>query len=168
MRYRFVVVTVSDTRAANEQDRSGPLAEDLLSGMGLTSTGFRMGTSDDGALIASTLREAAAKADLVVTTGGTGLGPRDVTPEATREVIDREVPGLAELMRAEGVKHTPMAALSRAVVGTLGTSLIVNLPGNPKAVKEGLDALRPVLRHALDTLHGDTAHKDAGHGKEAT
>ena len=168
MRYRFVIVTVSDTRAATEQDRSGPLAEELLEAMGMTSTGFRMGTSDDADLISSTLREAASKADLVVTTGGTGLGPRDVTPEATRVVVEREVPGLAELMRAEGTKHTPMAALSRAVVGTLGASLIVNLPGNPKAVKEGLDALRPVIRHALDTLHGDTAHGDSAHGKEAT
>ena len=161
MRYRFVVVTVSDTRAANEQDRSGPLADELLTAMGFTSTGFRMGTSDDAELIASTLREAATKADLVVTTGGTGLGPRDVTPEATRAVLEKEVSGLAELMRIEGIKHTPLAALSRAVVGTLGTTLIVNLPGNPKAVKEGLDALRPVLRHALDTLHGDTAHQAA-------
>lgn len=166
MRYRFVVVTVSDTRASSERDQSGPLAEELLVEMGFSHAGFRMGTSDDQSLVESTIREAAGKADLVVTTGGTGLGPRDVTPEATRAVIDREVPGLAELMRTEGVRHTPMAALSRAVVGTLGTALIVNLPGSPKAVREGLDALRPILRHAMDTLHGDTAHSVGG--KEST
>jgi molybdenum cofactor synthesis domain-containing protein len=94
----------------------------------------------------------------VVTTGGTGLGPRDVTPEATQSIIDREVPGLAELMRYEGLQKTPMAALSRAIVGTRSRTLIVNLPGSVRAVSEGLDALFPVLGHALDVLAGHTAH----------
>jgi molybdenum cofactor synthesis domain-containing protein len=91
---------------------------------------------------------------LVLTTGGTGLTPTDVTPAATRRVIDREAPGLAELMRSVGIASTPMAALSRAVVGIRGTTLIANLPGSPKGATESLDALLPVLRHALDQVAG--------------
>ena len=97
--------------------------------------------------------------ELIVTTGGTGLGPGDVTPEATREAIDYEAPGLAEAMRLEGLKHTPMAMLSRAVVGVRGRTLIVNLPGSPRGVRENLSVLLPVLPHALETLRGQTEHK---------
>ena len=97
--------------------------------------------------------------DLIVTTGGTGLGPSDWTPEATREAIDDEAPGLAEAMRLEGLKHTPMAMLSRAVVGVRGRTLIVNLPGSPRGVRENLSVLLPVLPHALETLRGQTEHK---------
>jgi molybdenum cofactor synthesis domain-containing protein len=96
---------------------------------------------------------------LVLTTGGTGFGPRDVTPEATRAVIDREAPGLAELMRAAGLEHTPNAALSRAVAGTAGGTLIVNLPGSPKGVRESLEAVMPVLPHALEQLESGAGHK---------
>jgi molybdenum cofactor synthesis domain-containing protein len=108
---------------------------------------------DERSAIEFRLREASVSpVDLVVTTGGTGLSPRDVTPEATIAVIDREVPGLAELMRREGGKNTPRAALSRAVAGIRGTTLIINLPGSVKGVRECLGALAPVLPHAVETL----------------
>ncbi len=111
--------------------------------------------ADDETEIAALLaRLADAGHRLIITTGGTGLTPTDVTPAATRRVIDREAPGLAELMRAVGLASTPMAALSRGVVGTRGASLIANLPGSPKGAREGLDALLPVLRHALEQLSG--------------
>jgi molybdopterin adenylyltransferase len=93
--------------------------------------------------------------DLIVTSGGTGLSPRDVTPEATRQVIEREIPGMAEAMRRESVKKTPLAVLSRGLAGTRGATLIVNLPGSPKAVRENLRALLPVIPHAIDKLKGD-------------
>jgi molybdenum cofactor synthesis domain-containing protein len=122
--------------------------------------GHRPPVPDDIPEITSALHSAiAAGVALVVTTGGTGLARRDVTPEATRRVIERDAPGLAELMRLEGLKKTPHAALSRAVAGSAGRTLIVNLPGSVKAVRESLDALLPVLPHALDLLAGDTEHK---------
>ena len=160
MRHSAVVVTVSDRVAAGEaEDRSGSEAERLL------APDFelheRVTVADHEATIAGTLQDLVATGvDLIVTTGGTGLGPRDVTPEATRAVIEREAPGLAESMRAEGLKQTPMAALSRAVAGTARSTLIVNLPGSPKAVAENLGVILPVLDHGLRTLKGDTSHND--------
>ena len=119
----------------------------------------RVVVADERPVIVEALRaQVDAGTRLIVTTGGTGFGPRDVTPEATTEVIERPAPGLSELMRAAGLEHTPMAALSRGVAGASGASLILNLPGSPKGVKESLDAVIEVLPHALRLLAGDTQH----------
>lgn len=156
---KAVVLTCSDRASAGETpDESGPAVRQLLEAAGFEVTGVRV-LPDVSKLIARFLASAAVHHQLIVTTGGTGLGPRDVTPEATRSVLDYEVPGLAELMRAAGVRKTPMAALSRSLVGVRGRTLIVNLPGSVKGATESLAAITPVLGHAVQVLSGDTAHR---------
>src|SRR5690242_2255346 len=153
------VLTLSDRSAAGQrEDLSGPAARDLLLAAIPDSAIARQAViPDDRPTIEATLR-AWADADglaLIVTTGGTGLAPRDVTPDATRAVLDYEVPGIAEAMRAASLAHTPLGMLSRALAGVRGRTLIINLPGSPKAVRECLAAIAPALPHALEKLAGD-------------
>ena len=159
---RAVVITVSDACASGHRaDTSGQALVELLSELGAEIAEKRI-LSDDLAPLEHTLREICDRGDanLIVTTGGTGLGPRDNTPEATLKVIEREAPGLAEAIRAESLKITPMAMISRGVCGVRGGTLIVNLPGSPKAVKESFAVIKPVLSHAADLLAGRTQHKN--------
>lgn len=152
------VLTVSDGVAAGtREDRSGDALEEML-----VEAGFevrRALVADELEDISSALRSLSADSTLVVTTGGTGFGPRDVTPEATLNVIEREAPGLAQLMIARGLDSTPKAALSRARTGAVGTCLIVNLPGSPKGAQENLSSILDLLPHILDLLEGNTEHR---------
>ena len=158
-RYRAGILTLSDAGSRGERvDTSGAAIYERLTDLGL-STAQTAIIADDPETIEATLRRWVAEGlDLILTTGGTGLGPRDHTPEATRRVLEREAPGIAELLRAAGLAHTPMAALSRGLAGTAARTLIVNLPGSEKAVRENLDALAPILLHALELIGGQTEH----------
>ena len=150
------ILTVSDKGWSGERrDRSGEAIRGILSTTDVHIVNYEV-VPDEKELIAQKLVEWAdkGKVDVIMTTGGTGLSPRDVTPDATLSVVDRVVPGFAEAMRAESFRKTPMAVLSRAVAGTRGGCLIINLPGSPKAVRECLEPILPVLHHAVETLKG--------------
>lgn len=156
--FTAAVLTISDGVAHGTRlDGSGDALVDLLTTKGFV-VGARLVVADDPAAIGEAIVKLAEIARLVVTTGGTGFGPRDHTPEATREVIEREAPGMAWLMLQSGLASTPLAALSRGVVGTVGSALVVNLPGSPRGAIENLTALLPVLDHALELLGGQTEH----------
>lgn len=158
MKLTAAVLTISDScHQGTREDLSGPRLQQSLRDAGFEIT-FTKIVPDDAALIASTLREAAVRALFVVTTGGTGISARDVTPEATRSICDRLLDGVAELMRAEGSKQTPFAALSRGVCGTVGNSLVLNLPGSPKGAESSLKSVLHLVPHAVELLAGKTEH----------
>ena len=159
MSQRACVITVSDgVSAGTRTDNSGPALARLLAGEQFEVTGPEVVPDEHDRITDAIVAAVIAGADLVVTTGGTGLGPRDVTPQATSMLLDYEVPGLAEVMRRAGEKSTPMAALSRSLAGVRGHSLILNLPGSSKGATESLEAVLPVLGHAIELLHGNTKH----------
>jgi molybdenum cofactor synthesis domain-containing protein len=156
---RAIVITASDRCAAGVQaDLSGPLLMGLLHDTGAQVVDTKV-VSDDHELLVAALRDAASRAELVLTTGGTGLAQRDVTPEATLAVCDRLVPGMAEQIRLKGIGQTPFAALGRGVCGVAGRCLIVNLPGSPAGAESGFRAILPLLPHALELLAGHTDHR---------
>lgn len=154
--YRVGIITASDKGARGERaDKSAEAIREIMAGLGWEVVSYRL-VSDDPAEIKNALTGMAdrEKVDLILTTGGTGLGPRDNTPEATKAVIDRDVPGLAEAIRRESMKKTPRAMLSRGIAGIRKQTLIINLPGSPKAVRECLAAILPALPHGLEILTG--------------
>jgi molybdopterin adenylyltransferase len=155
-----VVITVSDSRHENN-DISGVTLVGLLLGIGAEVTD-KIILTDDYEILLSTLKRTAERenVNLILTTGGTGFAPRDNTPEATRAIIEKEAPGLAEAMRFETLKNTPTAMLSRGVCGIRGKCLIVNLPGSPNAVRECFEVIKPVLQHAVNLISGKTQHND--------
>ena len=157
MGFRAVIITVSDRGARGErEDGSGPEIARMLEAAGLEIIGRRI-IPDEKEMIRQMLLEwcDGGDADLILTTGGTGVSPRDVTPDATREVIDREIPGMAEAMRRQSAAVTPHAMISRALAGIRGRTLIINLPGSPKGARENLSVLLPALPHAIEKIKGD-------------
>jgi molybdopterin adenylyltransferase len=152
------ILTISDKGSRGErQDKSGEAVREMLSGIDVRAVNYDIVPDEKNSIVDKLVNWADKdNLDVVITTGGTGLTPRDVTPEATLAVVDRIVPGFAEAMRAESLKKTPHAMLSRAVVGTRGKCLIVNLPGSPKAVRECLEVILPALPHAVETLKGQS------------
>src|ERR1700690_1907408 len=153
---RTAVITLSDKGSCGErEDLSGPAIKEIVKKINAEVEFYEI-IPDEKELIKERLIACCSKADLILTTGGTGLSPRDVTPEATLEVIDREVPGIAEAMRAGGMMKTNRSMLSRAVAGVRGKTLIINMPGSPKAIKECLEIILDVIPHAIDKIRGST------------
>jgi molybdopterin adenylyltransferase len=160
---RVAVITVSDSAVAGtREDRSGPAVRERVESLGWTVSVAEL-VPDESLQIAEVLRLLATSGDVsvILTTGGTGVALRDITPEATRSVIEREIPGLGELMRSEGRKFTSKAVLSRGLAGVRGRTLIVNLPGSPKGALESFDAIAKLIPHVVDLLEGRTVHEDS-------
>jgi molybdopterin adenylyltransferase len=154
------VITVSDGAFhGKREDTSGAAVVELLRSGGFEAAAPEVVPDERDRITAAIVQAVDAGHRLVVTTGGTGLGPRDVTPQATRDAVEYDVPGLAEAMRRAGAATTPMAALSRGMAGVRGRSLVLNLPGSPKGARESLESVLPVLAHALALLQGDTEHR---------
>lgn len=165
MMLNFGILTISDKGwRGQRRDESGPAIRDRLSLLDNTVVRYEI-IPDEMDIIISKLTEWAdeGNVDVILTTGGTGLGPRDVTPEATLSIVDKAVPGLTEAMRAETFKKTPFSLLSRAVAGIRGRCLIINLPGSPKAVQECLEIVLPVIPHAVEIIKGEITEHSAGH-----
>jgi molybdenum cofactor synthesis domain-containing protein len=163
---KAIVITVSDSCFQGLRvDRSGPAVV-----LRLQQAGFSVEENtvvpDDVRLIAAEILRQAALVQLVVTTGGTGIALRDVTPEATRQVCNRILDGFGEHMRREGLKETPLSPMSRAVSGTLGATLVVNVPGNPRAAVTSLEAVLPLIHHAVELLSGNTDHQELDHASD--
>jgi molybdopterin adenylyltransferase len=157
--HRAHVITVSDgVSAGTRDDVSGPALRSLLANAGFEVSGPEVVPDTQERVSDAIVAAVVAGADFVVTTGGTGLGPRDVTPQATAMLLDYEVPGLGELMRRAGASKTPMASLSRGLAGVRGRTLILNVPGSMKGATESMEAVLPMLGHAIQLLHGHTKH----------
>lgn len=162
MTIRAAVITASTKGAAGERaDESGPAMAEMLRAGGAEVISTDLVPDDVERLVTAMRKAIRGGANLILTTGGTGLSPNDVTPEATRRVIDREIPGIAEAIRARSLEKTAHGMLSRGVAGAAGTVLVVNLPGSPKAVRESLEVILPVLPHAIELLAGESG--EAGH-----
>ncbi len=158
---KAAIITVSTKGAAGTRvDESGPAIREALEAAGIKVVHTKL-VADGVTPVGNAIREATQKANVVITSGGTGLSPNDNTPEATRRVIDREAPGVAEALRAHSLSKTPHGMLSRGVAGTIGQTLVVNLPGSPKAARESLEVLIPVLAHAIELLAGESG--EGGH-----
>ena len=150
------ILTLSDKGSKGDRDdASGPAIEKIMKKMNASVVSYEI-IPDDKNEIKRKLISLSKTADLILTTGGTGVSPRDVTPDATLEIIDYEIPGIAEAMRMKGMRKTPFAMISRAVAGVRGKTLIINFPGSPRAVKENLSVILPILPHTIDKLHGST------------
>ena len=159
-----IVITVSDSSFnGHREDLSGPAVSDFLDDHSFDVLGSAI-VPDDHAQIKDALLDACSRADLIVTTGGTGIAPRDITPEVTRTICDKLVDGVSERMRIEGLKHTPLSVLSRGLCGTRGKTLILNVPGSPKGAVQSLEAVIHLLPHMIDLLHGKTGHGEGSAG----